>query len=150
MSRPYWVTLGRGWSFGFVIQKRNLLEKMFILNFEDLPKTYRNDELRSVRKSIEEVEAAHMGVGNLGVYFGAILIHHYKWGYRDLFFHLKRHLFWNNSRNVDQQFINLEVTKDFCGKYGVKAFPIASNAATRRFALGATDDGSPRFSLHTK
>lgn len=121
MSRPYWILRG-DWSFGFVIQNRRLLDQMYVLDVQNLPDTYKNDSLRRVVKSMEIVNYL-----NLDVYFGVLLMHYHKWGYRELFFHLNRHPFWNNSKNANQPFIDSKSTKIFCEKYRIRGFPRTAN-----------------------
>lgn len=107
MSRPYWITINRGWSFGFVIQKRNIFDKMFIFNVDELDEEYKNDGFKS--KNIDLYKNQ-----NLDNYFGMILQYIFKLEPRDLFFYFNMFPYWNNAKNVDQPFIDVENTEAFC------------------------------------
>lgn len=113
ISRPYWITVNRGWSFGFVIQKRNLINKMFILDYENLSNEYKKDNF--IKNNIDIAK-----VLNLDNYFGMILIKHYNYSYNKLFFYFNSFPYWADCENNDQKFITSEVTKNFCLHFDIK------------------------------
>jgi hypothetical protein len=118
LTRPYWAAIANVWSFGFTVQKRDLLNQMFILDPQNLPERYKKTRL------LELARQEHDAMLNLDAYFGVILFHYYRWGYRESYFHLRRHPYWNNSINVAQKDITTELTRAFCDRYDIHALPI--------------------------
>lgn len=107
LARPYWITYDRGWSFGFVIQRKSLLDIMFIFNPDDLPSQYKNNEFK---KKICDFKK----ICNLDNYFGMILTYYHNIDLKDLFFYFKNFPYWINARNPKEKYIDYKITKIFC------------------------------------
>lgn len=112
LSRPYWITINRGWSFGFVIQKKELLRNMFILNSSMLSDDFKKEKFKEKNKDLTKCL-------NLDNYFGLILFDYYKAPVNALFFHFKSFPYWDNCINDDQKFINKETTEKFCKFFNI-------------------------------
>jgi hypothetical protein len=112
LFRPYWITVNRGWSFGFGIQKKQLINKMFIFNPTELDSSFKGNNYRN--KNIDAAKAM-----NLDNFFGLILINYYKLPYENLFFYFKSFPYWCDSINDDQKYINNITTENFCKKYNI-------------------------------
>jgi hypothetical protein len=90
LARPYWILQNRGWSFGFVMQKRTILDKMFIFNYNDLSSEFKGIKFKVINRDIYKVM-------NLDNYFGMILIDYYKIPIEKLFFHFQKNKKWNDA-----------------------------------------------------
>ncbi len=112
LSRPYWITVNRGWSFGFVIQKKELLKNMFVFNSFMLGNNFKKDGFKEKNKDMIKCL-------NLDNYFGMILFDYYKIPCNKLFFHFKSFPFWSDCVNTDQQFINKTTTEKFCNFFNI-------------------------------
>jgi hypothetical protein len=117
ISRPYWITINRGWSFGFVIQKRSILDKLFIFNYNEIPNEYKIENLHY--KNINPSLGINCGI-NLDIYFGLILACYHGKSFTELFFYYKSFPYWSDCENQDQQFIDYNVTREFCIKHNIE------------------------------
>ena len=90
LARPYWILKNRGWSFGFVMQKRTILDKMFIFNSESLTNAFKKEQFYEKNRDFSKVL-------NLDNYFGMILMDYYGLPAEKLFFHFVKNSKWSDA-----------------------------------------------------
>lgn len=109
LARPYWISINHGFSFDFVLQNKNIIDKMFVNNSQKLPDSYKFNGF--FKKNIDR--AKNMNFEN---YFGMMLFDYYKYTYREIFYSFKENPYWK-SINITEPFINENTTKQFIDTY---------------------------------
>jgi hypothetical protein len=119
ITRPFWFWRGAGWSFGFTVSKKNVLDYLHIFKFRG-------------KKWFEKNMKERFPCYNLDHYFGAILIGEKKIPIENLFFGFKDH-FWSTEKALRGEIDFLE------RKIDQKKFPsnefVIENSATSDFIL---------------
>ena len=112
IARPYWITVERGFSFGFILQKKSFADKLLYDIINNMPDEYKYEGFFNKNLDITK----NMNCDNL---FGMILFNYLKLNYKDVFFAFKESPDWHMALSINEPFINKITTKQFNEKYEI-------------------------------
>lgn len=111
LARPYWITIDHGFSFDFVLQKKHMINKLFIDNSQKLQDGYKYYSF--FKKNIDRGK-----IMNFENYFGMLLFNYYRYTFREIFFSFKENPYWK-SINICEPFINEATTQIFADRHSI-------------------------------